>query len=328
MMLIVTLIITNLLIFLVPALLFWMVRFLGKWFRLRVRYRRFGFFSLGLCLVWTLMALYGYSFGRFRYEVRTVDLKDSRIPQAFDGYRIVHISDFHLGGFMGHEAFVDSLVGAVNRLRPDLICFTGDLVSISHEEAVPFIRSLRSLNARDGVVSILGNHDYAVYNRLLDSDEEREEDRRQLITLQRDSMDWRLLLNEHLFLRHGNDSLCVIGLENQACGVHQKVRRGNMAEACSGTEGSYRVLLSHDPSQWDAEVLRHTDIPLTLSGHTHAMQFRVFGWTPCRWFYNRSDGLYEVGDQRIYVNVGLGELMPFRIGATPEITLLTLRREN
>lgn len=325
-MLVFTLILTNFLIFLFIAVLFFLLKWVCNIFKYKLRYKKFGLASLGVSLIWTLMLLYGYGFGRFTYEVKEVELSDIRIPEAFNGYRIVHISDFHLGGFEGHEAFVDSMVRVVNGLHPDLICFTGDLVSLSHSEALPFIRTLRGLQARDGVVSVLGNHDYAVYERAFMSDEERENDRQKLITLQRDSMDWRLLLNENFTIRHGLDSLCIIGLENQACGVHQKVRRGDLATAMSGTEGGYRILLSHDPSQWDAEVLGLADIQLTLSGHTHAMQFKLFGWTPCRWFYERSDGLYQVGEQRIYVNIGLGELMPFRIGATPEITLLTLVR--
>lgn len=323
-MLLISLLISDILIFLVPAVFWLFGKVVCMPFRYKLKYKRFGLVSLVLALVWSLLVLYGYSFGRFKYEVNEVELADERVPEAFDGYRIVHISDLHLGGFIGHEAFVDTLVSVVNNLQPDLICFTGDLVSISSEEAIPFIRPLRNLRARDGVISILGNHDYAVYNRNLNDETERELDRLKLIELQRDSMDWKLLLNENFTLRHGQDSLCIIGLENQACGVHQKVRRGNLGIAMEGTEGSYRILLSHDPSQWDAEVLGQTDIPLTLSGHTHAMQFKVFGWTPCRWLYDRSDGMYQEGEQRIYVNIGLGELMPFRIGAEPEITVLTL----
>lgn len=323
-MLIIVLLITNLLIFAIPGIIYLIANGIGKYAHYKLKYRRFGCVSLSLALLWTVMALYGFCFGRFKYEVIEVTVKDERLPDAFNGYRIVHISDLHLGGFIGHEAFVDTLVSVVNNLQPDLICFTGDLVSISHDEALPFIRSLRNLKARDGVVSILGNHDYGVYNRSSHNDEERELDRSKLIAIQRDSLDWQLLLNENMTIFHGQDSLCIIGLENQACGVHQKVRRGNLGMAMEGTEGSYRILLSHDPSQWDAEVLGQTDIPLTLSGHTHAMQFKVFGWTPCRWLYDRSDGMYQEGEQRIYVNIGLGELMPFRIGAEPEITVLTL----
>lgn len=325
-MLIFTLIITNLLIWSVPALVWLLSKKVAKLLKKKIYYCRFGLFSLALSLVWNLMLLYGYSFGRFRYEVKEIEYESKTIPEAFDGYRIVQISDFHIGGFENHEAFVDTLVSVINRQHPDLICFTGDFVSLSHEEAIPFIKTIRKLNARDGVVSVLGNHDYAVYQYKLRTEEEREADRNKLVTLQRDSMDWRLLLNEHFTIRHGNDSICIIGVENQACGWKQKVRRGDLRAAMQGTEGSFQVLLSHDPTHWDAEVLNQTDIQLTLSGHTHAMQFELFGWTPCSWFFKRSNGLYKEGEQCLYVNKGIGELMPFRIGATPEITVITLKR--
>lgn len=327
-MLLITLLATNLLLFLLPAFLWYILKVVSGCLGKKIRYKRFALFSIIACLLWTLLALYGYAFGRFRYEVNRVEVVDDRIPEAFDGYRIAHISDLHLGGFSGHEAFVDSIVSIINHEHVDLVCFTGDLVSISHNEAIPFIQILRRLQARDGVVSVLGNHDYGVYERQFLTEEEREADRRELIKLQRDSMDWRLLLNEHFTICHGSDSLCILGLENQACGLSRKVRRGDLQAAMHGTEDAYQILLSHDPSQWDAEVVGKTDIALTLSGHTHAMQFKLLGWTPCRWFFHRSDGLYEEGSQRLYVNIGLGELLPFRIGANPEITLIDLKKKK
>ena len=326
MILLITLAITLLLLALFIAIVWLIVRLIGKARGKKVRYRRFGLTTIVIGSLWILVALWGNIFGRFRYEVTTWDYVDARLPQSFDGYRIVHISDAHLEGFEGHPDFVDTLVNAVNRLHPDLICFTGDLVSFTHEGAKPFLPNLKRLSARDGVISILGNHDYAIYQRSLDS-LEQEADRMELINIQRNNLSWKLLLNENYTLHRGTDSLSVIGLENQACGMHQRVRRGNMAKAMANTEGMFRILLSHDPSQWDEEVVGKTDIPLTLSGHTHAMQCRIWSFAPSRWFFRRSDGAYREGDQQLYVNIGLGELMPFRIGATPEITLITLRRK-
>jgi len=326
--LVIVLVVTNLIIFLVSAILFLGWKYFMRLFKTKVHYRYFGYSAFALCAVWNLMALYGFGFGRFSYETNEIEYVDSRVPEAFDGYRIVHISDFHLGGFIGHEAFVDTLVSVINSHKPDLICFTGDMVSYSHQEAIPFIYTLRSLRARDGVFAVLGNHDYGVYDTQFQSDVERDADRAKLITLMNDSIDWRLLQNENYFIRHGQDSLCILGLENQAYGLRQKVRKGNMRETMMGSGEGFRILLSHDPSQWDAEVLNKTDIPLTLSGHTHAMQFMLFGWTPGEWFFKRSNGMYKVDDQCVYVNIGLGGLLPFRIGATPEITLITLRRNN
>lgn len=319
-----TLVITLILWALAMWILWGGVRIVRKCLRKgRVAYRPFGYVTLAVGVLWTLLLFYGYFWGRWRYEVVEWHCTDNRIPTSFEGYKIVHISDFHIEGFEDNPSFVDTLVNVINQQQPDLICFTGDLVSISHKGLLPFMLQLKRLQARDGVVSILGNHDYAVYDRRLDS-LTREQDRAQLIALERDELHWRLLLNEHFVLHHATDSIYIIGSENQACGPHQKVRRGNLAAALQGTEDGFKLLLSHDPSHWDAEVVGKTDVALTLSGHTHAMQFRVGGWTPCRWFYERSDGSYRQGNQQIYVNIGLGELMPFRIGATPEITVIKL----
>lgn len=326
MILFVTLAITLFLLTLLFFIVWFLVRFIAKSKRKKVRYRPYGIATIVIGSLWTLAVLWGNIFGRFRYEVTTWDYVDERLPQSFDGYRIVHISDFHLEGFESRPDFVDTLVNAVNRQQPDLICFTGDLVSFTHDGLTPYLSKLKRLSARDGVVSILGNHDYAIYQKSLDS-LEQEVDRSKLIEMERKDLSWRLLLNENVMLHHGSDSIAIIGLENQACGMHQRVRRGNMPLAMKGTEGQFRILLSHDPSQWDEEVVGKTDIPLTLSGHTHAMQCRLWSLAPSRLFFRRSDGAYREGKQQLYVNIGLGELMPFRIGATPEITVITLRRK-
>lgn len=324
--LILTYVITTLILFVVLTILWALTcliqRLCGS--TQRACYKRFGWTGTVIALLWAALLIYGYGWGRWCYEVSEVEYEDGRLPRSFDGYSIVHISDFHLEGFEDNPAYIDTMVQAINRLQPDLICFTGDLVSFSHHGAERFKENLSQMKARDGVVAILGNHDYAVYERSLDS-LQREVDRQQLIDLQRNELGWILLLNENLILHHGTDSIAILGCENQACGMHQRVRRGSLATTMQGTEHMFQLLLAHDPSQWDAEVLKYSKIPLTLSGHTHAMQCRLWGWTPCRWFMNRSDGTYDEGTQHLYVNIGLGELMPFRIGATPEITHITLR---
>lgn len=324
--LILTYVITTLILFVVLTILWALTRLVQHVARCsqRVSYKRFGWIGFAIAVLWAALLVYGYSWGRWQYEVIEVEYDDARLPRSFDGYSIVHISDFHLEGFEDNPAYVDTMVLAINRLQPDLICFTGDLVSFSHSGAEQFKEKLSQLKALDGVVAILGNHDYGVYERSMDS-LQREADRQQLIDLQRNELGWHLLLNENLTLHHGTDSIAILGCENQACGMHQRVRRGNLASTMQGTEHMFQLLLAHDPSQWDAEVLNDSKIPLTLSGHTHAMQCRIWGWTPCRWFMKRSDGAYDEGKQHLYVNIGLGELMPFRIGATPEITHITLR---
>ena len=293
--------------------------------RRRVRYRWFGYVTLAVSLTWGALLFYGHLWGRWRHEVTTFTFSHPELPQGFDGYRIVHISDLHLEGFGDNPAYLDTLIAGVNRLQPDLICFTGDLVSINHHEAAHFLPQLARLRARDGVVSVLGNHDYGVYDPTLDS-LARERDVQELVTLQRDSLGWIVLLNAHFTLHHGADSISLLGSENQNCGPHQRVRRGDLTKTLEGTEGMFRILLTHDPTYWDTEVAGKRDIPLTLSGHTHAMQFRVMGLTPCSLLFPQTYGAYRKGGQTLYVNIGLGQLMPFRIGATPEITLITLRK--
>ena len=292
-----------------------------------VPFRRFRLTAIILSVCWIVLYSYGYFFGRWRYEVIQWDYHNSSLPKSFDGYRVVHISDLHLEGFQDKPEFLDTIINVINQQDADMICFTGDLVSFSHDGLVPFVPALSKLKARDGVFAILGNHDYGIYDRGLDS-LQREQDRLQLINLQRHDLGWHLLLNEHFILHHASDSIAIIGSENQACGMHQKVRRGNLAQAMEGTEGLFQLLLTHDPSHWDAEVVGKTNIPLTLSGHTHAMQLSILGLRPSRLLFKRSDGLYTENSQQLYVNIGLGGLMPFRVGATPEITVMTLHRGN
>lgn len=313
-------------LFTLPWLLINLVRRMRH--RPSIRYRRFGYTTLGFSVFCILLIFYGYLFGRWRYEVKTWDFVDARIPASFDDYRVVHISDLHLEGFEDNPAHLDTLIKHINEQDADLICFTGDLVSFNHEGLLPFISKLRAMRAKDGIVSILGNHDYAVYDFGLDS-LGSESDRKKLIDLVRDSLHWQLLLNEHTFIHRGNDSIAIVGSENQACGygTRKKVHRGNLAQAMLGTEDCFQILLSHDPTHWDAEVVGKTHIPLTLSGHTHAMQIKVFDITPCSLLYKRSNGAYREGNQQLYVNIGLGQLAPFRIGATPEITTIRMKKQ-
>lgn len=293
----------------------------------RIRYRMFGYTTLVLVAVWGILLVYGYRWGRWRHEVTYVTFSHPQIPERFDGYRIVHISDLHLEGFGDNPAYLDTLLCAVNNLHPDLICFTGDLVSLSHRGAATFKDKLARMKAKDGIISVLGNHDYGVYDHLLDT-KGREEDLRKLVGIQRDELGWTILMNENKTLYHEGDSIAILGSENQNCGPHQKVRRGDLDKAMAGTDGMFRLLLTHDPTHWDTEVVGKKDIPLTLSGHTHAMQFMFLGLTPCRLFFPHTHGEYTIGKQTLYVNIGMGQLMPFRIGATPEITLITLRKST
>ncbi len=311
---------------LVPQVLYALSWLAGRMLHWHVVWKPFAWGSLALLAVWWGAYAYGHWLGRFRWEVKEWTYASQRVPKAFRGYRIVHISDLHLDGWLGHEGQLRQVVRDINALNPDLICFTGDLVSLDYRELEPLLPVLRELKARDGVVSIMGNHDYDPYETNIPASQRALKVQR-LEDMERDSLGWHLLLNQHLALHRGTDSLAIIGVENQSCGAHRIVRCGRLAEAMAGTEGMFAILLSHDPSHWRAEVVGHTGIPLTLSGHTHAMQMRLLGFTPSKWIYPECDGRYDEGGQTLYVNIGLGGTLPMRIGAQPEITLLTLAGE-
>ena len=269
--------------------------------------------------------LYGALFGTENFKVRETTILSKDLPQGFENYRIVQISDIHCGSWAGNPQALQKAVNIINAQQPDLIVFTGDLVNNIATEVDEFMPVLSQLKAKDGVYSVLGNHDYAMYIRW-ESPEKKEENLNALKQKQAD-MNWNLLNNRHVKLYQNGDSIALIGVENS--GRPPFPNYAKLPEAMEGTEGMFKVLLSHDPSSWRREVLPETDIQLTLSGHTHAMQTKIFGFSPSAWVYPEYEGLYTENGQMLYVNIGLGHLMyPLRLGAWPEITLLTLKREE
>ena len=269
--------------------------------------------------------LYGALFGTENFKVRETTILSKDLPQGFESYRIVQISDIHCGSWAGNPQALQKAVNIINAQQPDLIVFTGDLVNNIATEVDEFMPVLSQLKAKDGVYSVLGNHDYAMYIRW-ESPEKKEENLNALKQKQAD-MNWNLLNNRHVKLYQNGDSIALIGVENS--GRPPFPNYAKLPEAMEGTEGMFKILLSHDPSSWRREVLPETDIQLTLSGHTHAMQTKIFGFSPSAWVYPEYEGLYTEDGQMLYVNIGLGHLMyPLRLGAWPEITLLTLKREE
>ncbi len=274
-------------------------------------------------LVFCLM-VYGFTAGYRRIVVKEFEYASPAIPEKFDGYRIVQISDLHLGTLHGRSDVLPRIVDMVNAARPDLIAFTGDLVNIRAEEMLEFRAALSRMQAPDGVVSVMGNHDYMMYYRW-DSEAERLKNVRLLQDEER-RLGWQLLLNDNRVVRRDSDSIAIVGVEND--GRPPFPALGNLSQAQSGLpDGCFRVLLSHDPSHWRRKVLRHTDIPLTLSGHTHGMQFKVGTFSPAAWFYPEWGGEYVENGQTLFVSLGTGEVMlPFRLGAWPEINVIILRK--
>jgi len=264
---------------------------------------------------------------RYRYQVRKIQLRFDNLPSAFNGLRVVHLSDIHSGSFTDHAA-VERGLEKVLALQPDLILFTGDLVNNVATEMAPYIDLFSRLKAPLGVFSVLGNHDYADYVKW-DSDLEKQANLESLKNIQ-ERMGWRLLLNEQIVVEKGGEQILLLGVENWSAKLRFP-KYGDLAKAYgAGSTAPFKILMSHDPSHWKAEVCeRYKDIDLTLSGHTHGMQFGVelpgVRWSPVQYFYEEWAGLYEQERQKLYVNTGFGFIgYPGRVGMLPEITLIEL----
>jgi predicted MPP superfamily phosphohydrolase len=283
---------------------------------------------MGLAVGGTLFGslLYGFN-NKYRYEVRRLKLTYENLPAAFRGLKVVHISDIHAGSFMDSKA-VEKGVEKILSEKPDLIVFTGDLVNDRQIEMDEYKHVFNKLTAPMGVYSILGNHDYGDYVQW-ESREAKIQNLEQLKKVHAE-MGWKLLMNEHVVLNKDDHSIALIGIENwSAKGNFPKY--GKLHDAYAGSEKiPFKILLSHDPSHWDAEVVKEfRDIDLMLAGHTHGMQFGVevpgFRWSPVQYVYRHWAGLYETEKQKLYVNRGFGFIgYPGRVGILPEITVLEL----
>jgi len=311
-----------LLCFLLPKILFLLFAVIGK---------VFGGYSLIFNVIGFIIALsvsaasfYGLVWGWRHLVVRQQTITVPDLPDEFDGFRIVQISDLHLEMFKDSEDFIRSLVDSVNLEQPDLIVFTGDLVSRQSREVLPHMDALSGLKARYGVMSILGNHDYSIYGPFHHNSQAIAHDFQLLKEHQRE-MGWDLLLNEHRFIQGDSSRIAIIGVENE--GKSGKVRRADLKRAMTDVPDScFKVLLSHDPYHWRHEVLRTTNIQLTLSGHTHSAHFRIGNFSPSRFVYSEWAGLYHRGSQQLFISAGVGGMLAFRLGAWPEINVLTLKK--
>lgn len=287
----------------------------------------------GLCgaVIIFLSMWWGALFNRFTLDVKPVEVTIPNLPESFDGYTVVQLSDLHVGTYNTDTTYVEKLVEEVNSLDADLIVFTGDIVNRKTSELIPFMKTLSRLKAKDGVISILGNHDYGDYASW--KTEKAKQDNLELMVNCQKRMGWRLLLNETEYIKRGEDTLAVIGVEN--IGDPPFRSYGDLNKAYPTPEDSLpKILLSHNPAHWQADIRENPEmnIPLTLSGHTHAMQFTMGKFSPARLRYKYWGGLYDDGgvtNNRLYVNIGIGTVgFPARIGAKPEITLITLRPEK
>ncbi|RTL47223.1 MAG: metallophosphoesterase [Sphingobacteriales bacterium] len=283
---------------------------------------------MGIGMSTTLMGILLYGFGnKYNYQIKHIRLQFANLPNAFKGLRIAQISDIHSGSFNNKQAVAHG-VDMLLQQKPDLVLFTGDLVNDRYEEMNDYMDVFEKVKAPMGVYSTLGNHDYGDYVQW-PSIQTKQLNLEKLKAVHAD-LGWRLLMNEHVILEKNGDAVALLGIENWgAKGRFPKY--GKMEEAYPGTEKySFKILMSHDPSHWDAEVrTKYPDIDLTLSGHTHGMQFGVetpfFKWSPVQWMYKQWAGLYQEGSQYLYVNRGYGFIgYPGRVGFLPEITIIEL----
>lgn len=270
--------------------------------------------------------LYGITKGKYDFKVNKVKLAFDNLPKAFEGFKIVHISDIHSGSFDSREAIIDG-IKLIKQQAADLILFTGDLVNNDSREILPFIEDFKALKAPFGVFSVLGNHDYGDYKKW-DSEQDKQENMELLYQYQKE-MGFELLNNGNSVITKGTDSIGIYGVENW--GNPPFPQKGDLDMALSGNEHlDFKILMSHDPTHWSKKVTSHpVHFDLTLSGHTHGMQFGVeipgFKWSPIKYIYPQWAGLYTKDKQQLYVNRGFGFLgFPGRVGIWPEITLIEL----
>ncbi len=271
--------------------------------------------------------LYGFS-NKYNYRIKRLQLRYDHLPAAFKGLKIIHISDIHSGSFTDKKA-VQRGVEKIQLEKPDIILFTGDLVNDRSTEMADYMDVFNKLNAPMGVFSSLGNHDYGDYVRWPYAGVSKDQNLENLKKVHAE-LGWRLLMNEHVVLEKDGAEIALLGIENWS-NKARFPKHGRMDLAHQGTEKyPFKILLSHDPSHWDAEVkTKYTDVDLMLSGHTHGMQFGVeipgFKWSPVQYMYKQWAGLYEDGKQKLYVNPGFGFIgYPGRVGILPEITVIEL----
>lgn len=275
------------------------------------------------CALFFLL-LYSITFGRYNYRLETIPVCLKKLPKAFEGFKIVQLSDLHLGSYSSSYKGISRLVSEVNALHPDLIVFTGDMVNNFASEMTPWIPLLKQLKAKYGKWAVTGNHDYGDYTQW--ASKQQKEQNLSDFYRNMEAAGFTLLNNAHTALVLGKDTLYLAGVENW--GNPPFPRYGKLTTALEGIGDRFTVLLSHDPSHWRKEVLS-TPVALTLSGHTHAMQlgFRwgKYQWSPAQYLYPEYDGLYREGEQYLHVSRGQGYLgFPGRIGLRPVITEIIL----
>lgn len=285
--------------------------------------------ALGIAAIPFGAILYGLYKGKYNFKVLKYTLSFEDLPEAFDGYKLTQISDVHSGSFDNKEK-VDYAIDLINKQESDVILFTGDMVNNEAKEMLPYVDVFSKLKAKDGLYSVLGNHDYGDYLRW-PSEEAKAQNLEDLKTIQKE-IGFDLLLNESRFIERNGQKIALVGVENWGAGGFKKA--GDLKKAVSNVDkNDFKILLSHDPSHWEKQVIQDDyHYHLTLSGHTHGMQFGIeipgwFKWSPVKWRYKYWAGIYEELGQFINVNRGFGYIgFPGRVGIWPEITVIELKK--
>jgi len=287
--------------------------------------------ALGIAAIPFASLLYGMVKGRYNFKVLKYELEFDDLPEAFNGYTLTQISDIHSGSFDNHNK-IKYAVDLINEQQSDVILFTGDLVNNVVEEMDDWKSLFSTLKAKDGVFSILGNHDYGDYIRW-ENEANKIKNLSDLKKLQAD-MGWNLLLNEHRYLEKNNEKIALIGVENWGEGGFKKA--GDLDKACEGiAQEDFKIVMSHDPSHWKSKIkMDSRNFHLTLSGHTHGMQFGIeipgwIKWSPVKYRYENWAGIYSDFGRYINVNRGFGYIgYPGRVGIWPEITVIKLKKRD
>jgi len=268
-----------------------------------------------------------YLYGAFvqvnQLKEKTIDISFADLPAAFDGYNILLFSDAHLGSFQGwrKSGDIDRVIEKINAQHADAVCFLGDIQNTKPTEIYPFLERLRTIHAKDGVFSVLGNHDYSEYCK--GSDAIRVANEKETVQRERE-MGWTVLQNEHKAIQRGNDSIVFAGAGNL-----KKPDKADFQQIFSQIkQGAFTIVLEHNPEAWRNEILPNTTAQLTFSGHTHGGQIAICGLSFAHLFGREIRGLYRDGDRAIIVTSGIGALVPFRFGVKPEIIRITLHKSN
>ena len=284
--------------------------------------------SLAVAAIPIPIMIHGITRGRYNFKVFNHEIGFKDLPESFDGYTITHLSDFHCGSFESRSK-LKYAIDLVNEQNSDLIAFTGDFVNNTYTEILPWIDEFKKINSKDGKFSILGNHDYGDYYDW-GNEENKKLGFKKLIEIQNE-LGFKVLRDENVDIKKNNEKISLVGVENWGDGFKKK---GDIDKAINGLdESDFKIVLSHDPSHWDKILVDHKEkFNLTLSGHTHGMQFGIeipgfIKWSPVKYRYKYWAGLYERSNQFINVNRGFGVLgFPGRVGIWPEITVIKLKR--